>query len=117
MKIKGQYSNRLNVKYGAPQGSVLGPKFFNIYVRSQPTVFRNSGFETTSFADDSNGMQTFSITFQYNILKNEVARCIDNVTNWMNMQCLKINPEKNRNNIIPPKVRTKASNHWWNDHG
>ena len=54
VKINGQYSEELEVKYGSVQGSVLGPKFFNIYVRSQPKIFLNSGFETSSFADDSN---------------------------------------------------------------
>ena len=94
VKINGKYSEKLPVKYGSVQGSVLGPKFFNIYVRSQPKVFLNSGFETSSFADDSNGMKTFSIKFQYNILKNEVAKCVNNVVNWMNSMFLKINPDK-----------------------
>ena len=52
VKIDGQYSEELEVKYGSVQGSVLGPKFFNIYVRSQPEVFLKSGFKTSSFADD-----------------------------------------------------------------
>ena len=94
VKIKGNYLSSRLVQYGVPQGSVLGPKFFNIYVRSQPFVFQKCGFKTTSFADDSNGMKTFSITFQYNILKNYVANCVNNVTTWMNGLCLKINPDK-----------------------
>ena len=94
VKINGQYSDKLEVKYGSVQGSVLGPKFFNIYVRSQPKVFLNCGFETSSFADDSNGMKTFSIKFQYNVLKNDVATCVNNVVQWMNAQFLKINPDK-----------------------
>ena len=55
VKINGEYSTSLEVPCGAPQGSVLGPKVFNINVRSQPTVFRKSMFTTSSFADDSNG--------------------------------------------------------------
>ena len=51
-------------------------------------------FTSSSFADDSNGMKTFSIKFQYNILKNEVAKCVNNVVNWMNSMFLKINPDK-----------------------
>ena len=103
VKIDDQYSNPLEIKFGTVQGSVLGPKFFNIYVRGQPKVFHNSGFQTTAFADDSNGMKTFSICFQYNVLKNDVAKCLENVTNWMNMMCLKINPDKTEIVLFHPK--------------
>ena len=103
VKILGEYSEMLFVKYGVPQGSVLGPKFFNIYVRSQPEVFKSSGFDTTSFADDANGMKTFSISFQYSILKYDVAKCIDNVANWMNVNFLKINQDKTEMILFHPK--------------
>ena len=109
VKIKGQYSEKLEVKYGSVQGSVLGPKFFNIYVRSQPKVFLNSGFETSSFADDSNGSKTFSIKFQYNVLKNDVATCINNVVAWMNSMYLKINPDKTEIILFHPhEMRNKV---------
>ena len=94
VNINGQYSESIAVKYGAPQGSVLGPKFYNIYVRGQPKVIQNSGFMSTSFADDSNGSKKFAITFQYNVLKHDVPKCIAEVTEWMNSMFLKINPDK-----------------------
>ena len=94
VNINGQYSESMAVKNGAPQGSVLGPKFYNIYVRGQPKVIQNCGFMSTSFADDSNGMKKFAITFQYNVLKHDVPMCISEVTKWMNSMFLKINPDK-----------------------
>ena len=94
VRIEGEYSDSLEVLFGAPQGSVLGPKFFSIYVRGQPEVFKKCKFVSSSFADDSNGRKTFSVTFQHNILKNEVAKCLEEVTAWMNYQFLKINPDK-----------------------
>ena len=63
VKIHNSYSNRCEVAYGVPQGSVLGPKLFSVYVRSQPAVFNKCGFTTSSFADDANGRKTFSLTF------------------------------------------------------
>ena len=33
VKINGEFSDELIAKYGSVQGSVLGPKFFNIYTR------------------------------------------------------------------------------------
>ena len=103
VKINGEYSDSLQIKFGTVQGSVLGPKFFNIYVRSQPRVFRNCGFKSTAFADDSNGMKSFSISFQYSILKDEVKNCIDQVTIWMNQLFLKINPDKTEIILFYPK--------------
>ena len=104
VNIKDQFSDSLEVLYGAPQGSVLGPKLFNIYVRSQPKVFQKCNFKTTSFADDSNGMKTFSLQFQYNVLKNDVASCMKEITHWMNTQFLKINPDKTEILLLRPKA-------------
>ena len=48
VKIDNEYSESLPVPCGAPQGSVLGPKVFNINVRSQPMVFKHCLFSTSS---------------------------------------------------------------------
>ena len=103
VKINGQYSEQLTIKYGTVQGSVLGPKFFNIYVRSQPRIFRSCGFNTTAFADDSNGRKTFAVSFQYNILVNDVKNCVEQVTTWSYIQFLKINPDKTEMILFHPK--------------
>ena len=66
--------------YGAPQGSVLGPKLFSIYVRSQPNIFSKYLFKTSSFADGTNGMKTFSLSVQYNVLNKEVPNCMKEIT-------------------------------------
>ena len=72
VKINNVFSESLEIKYGTPQGSVLGPRFFDIYVRSQPEIFKHCTFKSTAYADYSNGMKKFAITFQYNVLKNDI---------------------------------------------
>ena len=80
VKINDKFSDYREVKYGSVQESVLGPKFFNIYVRSAPSIWKN-GLETSTFADDSKGSKTFSIKLQYKVLKNDVAKCIEHAVN------------------------------------
>ena len=74
VKIHDEFSESLEVPCGTPQGSVLGPPLFNINVRSQPKVFQYCKFSTSSFADDSNGRRTFSLNFQFQILKDDVPK-------------------------------------------
>ena len=103
VRIKGEFSKVLEVLFGAPQGSVLGPPLFNIYVRGQPLVFQACSFKSTSFADDSNGSKTFSLQFQFNILRNDIANCMTEISHWMNIQFLKINPDKTEIILFHPK--------------
>ena len=103
VRIKDVFSDCLEVLFGTVQGSVLGPILFNIYVRSLPKVFEKSGFGTTSFADDNNGQKTFSLQFQYNILKYDVPACVHEVTRWMNVNFLKINGDKTEILLLYPE--------------
>ena len=102
VKIDNQYSESLHVPCGAPQGSVLGPKLFNINVRSQPLVFKHCMFTTSSFADDSNGRKQFALTFQFNVLKNDIVNCLKHVIEWSNAHYMKINPQKTEILLLCP---------------
>ena len=51
--IDGKFSNSLDVLFGVPQGSILGPVLFNIYVRSLPNIFASCVFKSGCYADDS----------------------------------------------------------------
>ena len=103
VRISGEFSKTLECLYGVPQGSVLGPLLFNIYVRSLPKVFTACSFKATSFADDTNGMKTFSLQFQYNIVKNDIPKCMAEVAHWMNIYFLKINPDKTEILLLFPR--------------
>ena len=103
VRINGEYSESLEVLFGTPQGSVLGPEIFSIYVRRQPQVFEKCSFNSSAFADDSNGRRTFAISLQYDVLNNEVPRCLEEVTKWMNFMSLKINPDKTEILLLYPK--------------
>lgn len=51
VQIHGEKSDTSSIKFGVPQGSILGPKLFSLYVNDFPD-FITSG-ELYMFADDT----------------------------------------------------------------
>ena len=104
VKISGQYSESCEVPFGAPQGSVLGPKLFNINVRSQPLAFKHCKFTSSCFADDSNGRRSFALTFQFDVITNEVRKCMDEIVKWSYFHFMSINPDKTELLLLRPST-------------
>lgn len=92
--IGNSLSDPLKVEFGVPQGSVLGPILFNIYIRSLFKIIEDSGFCTSGYADDNNAYQSFAMHFQFDVVKIQLPILMAKIKNWMNRHFLKINPDK-----------------------
>ena len=51
VRISSSYSTLKNIEIGVPQGSILGPLLFLIYINNLPNV--SEVFRDTLFADDT----------------------------------------------------------------
>ena len=64
-------------------------------------------FSSSSFADDSNGRRTFALTFQFNVLRNDVVKCIEEIIKWSFAHYMKINPDKTEIILFRPASLNK----------
>ena len=76
-QVKGKLSLSRNIITGIPQGSILGPLLFLIYVNDFPNCFSNA--ECDMFADDT---QLASASNDINILTGKLNNDLVNISEW-----------------------------------
>ena len=97
VSFNGNSSDVLNVKCGVPQGSVLGPLLFLLYINDLPNVSKILNFYL--FADDTN------IYYESNSLtelEKSVNRELDKLYLWLNVNRLSLNIDKTNYIIFHP---------------
>jgi hypothetical protein len=91
--FEGQTSKEINVKYGVPQGSVLGPLFFIVYINdlscSLTDVFVNI------FADDTLVSYTGNL-IDIGHINQVMNKALDTLCEWLKINKLKLNVQKTK---------------------
>ena len=87
MVLNGSYSDYSSIKSGVPQGSVLGPLLFLVYIND---LERNVKTNIKLFADDT---MLFSIVKNLEISANDLNHDLDVIRQWAHQWKLEFNPD------------------------
>ena len=99
------FSNQINLKAGVPQGSVLSPSLFLIYVKDLPTPHHKQN-SLSQFADDT-AQCAFSLNIH--IAAKRLQQDLLKLAVWCAKWRIKLNPEKTKL-IYILQVRNRQKN-------
>ena len=95
-------SESITIMFGVPQGSVLGPVLFNLYIRSIYGCVQKLGFTIFGYADDHQILKSFKAEGQLNVLTHDLTRCFSQIKLWMNKFFLQLNDSKTQIVVCGP---------------
>lgn len=93
MRINTTLSTKLPVSSGVPQGSILGPLLFNIYVNDLPSVPENC--TSQCYVDDTKLLMSFQLRDQHETIE-KMNKDLLSIRNWCFDNQLLLNPDKTK---------------------
>ena len=112
VKLDDCMSDYLPVKIGVPQGSIIGPFLFVVYINDLITEFGNGDSDVTLYADDTI-LYTADSNVEHACERNQIS--VDTLLKWCTLNRLSVNTKKTKHMLVesnvanlcatPPKIR------------
>ena len=90
VKVNNTLSNSQDLKFGVPQGSILGPILYTLYVNEIETIANNNNIKVHIYADD---VQLYTKCDMYSNF-SDLKACLNDIKLWANKNFLKLNNKK-----------------------
>ena len=90
IKINKTFSNWTNILHGVPQGSILGPLIFTVFLYD--LFLFKPNIDLVSYADDNTPF-AMGGSSELEVI-NEIKTVAESLTLWFQNNCKKVNPDK-----------------------
>ena len=106
VKVGDAFSEVVDLLFGVAQGSILGPRLFNIYIRSLYKHVEPTQFDIEGFADDHQLVKQFVVALQPIALGEDICNCLNSISVWMKEHFLCLNESKTKILVVaPPAIK------------
>lgn len=94
-------SERTKLTCGVPQGSILGPILFNIYMLPLAQIIEHFNISYHTYADDT--QLYIAVSPHDHSPLHSLSQCVKHINEWMNQNFLQLNANKTEIIVFGPK--------------
>ena len=105
---RGKLSDFRDLSFGVPQGSILGPFLFLLFINDISTSFAANDCVINLFADD---LLTYVSGKDLADVQRKLQQCVTNICDWYKINRLKANPKKSKLMVIGTKHMLEKVNY------
>ncbi len=99
MYLGNCFSSRAKISYGVPQGSILGPILFSLYMLPLSYIFQKHKLSYHLYADDT---QLYFPVKNNNCYMSTLFACLQDIKCWMDLNFLQLNNDKTEIMVFGP---------------
>ena len=102
VRVNSTTSTEGLIKHGVPQGSVLGPLLFNVYVNDLPLLLEKIQVACDMFADDGT---IHTANTDINTITEQLQHALNLITEWCSANQMILHPDKTKSMLVASRQK------------